>query len=361
MATISENSGSNVEIEKRLGRIEQQLEGVAAMAALQPNGPFGYQAQPGTDEIDLRKLWNVVWRGKWVIIALAFVFAVASVLYALSLPNIYRSEAMLAPANENSGGGLAGLAGQFGGLASLAGVNLGSGGSDKTTLALEVLKSREFISKFIQKHDLLVPLMAAEGWNRNEDELLIDSDIYDTVHGRWVRESKPPRLSQPSLQESYKEFVKRLSVTQDKTSSFVKISVEYYSPKLSKQWVDNLVEDINLEIKARDVAEAKKSIHYLTGQLVKTSVADMKAVFYQLIEEQSKTVMFAEVRDEYVFKTIDRAVQAEENSRPKRGVIVVLMTILGFMLGLSLVVVLHVLRSGAGSASTVCAGNVSSL
>ena len=57
------------------------------------------------------------------------------------------------------------------GLASLAGVNLSGGGSDKTALAIEVLKSREFISKYIDKHRILVSLMAAKGWDRSNFEV----------------------------------------------------------------------------------------------------------------------------------------------------------------------------------------------
>ena len=75
------------------------------------------------DEIDLRELFAVIWQGKWLIIAITALFAVASVVYAISQPNIYKSEALLAPAEQEGGGGLSALAGQFGGLASLAGVN----------------------------------------------------------------------------------------------------------------------------------------------------------------------------------------------------------------------------------------------
>ena len=90
------------------------------------------------DEIDLRELFTVIWQGKLIVIALTILFAVASVFYAISLPNVYKSEALLAPAEAQQQGGLGALAGQFGGLASLAGVNLGAGGGvDKTQLALE--------------------------------------------------------------------------------------------------------------------------------------------------------------------------------------------------------------------------------
>ena len=78
------------------------------------------------DEIDLRELFTVIWQGKLIVIALTILFAVASVFYAISLPNVYKSEALLAPAEAQQQGGLGALAGQFGGLASLAGVNLGA-------------------------------------------------------------------------------------------------------------------------------------------------------------------------------------------------------------------------------------------
>lgn len=80
------------------------------------------------DEIDLRELFAALWRGKWWIVASTLVGVVIAVIFALSLPNIYRSEALLAPSTEQQGGGLAAMAAQFGGLASLAGVNLSGGG-----------------------------------------------------------------------------------------------------------------------------------------------------------------------------------------------------------------------------------------
>ncbi len=71
--------------------------------------------QPIDDEIDLRELLGALWKGKWIIIATTFVFAAGAVLYALSLPNIYKSDALLAPAESSNGGGLSKMAGQLGG------------------------------------------------------------------------------------------------------------------------------------------------------------------------------------------------------------------------------------------------------
>ena len=317
-----------MQIEEKLEKIEKQLELMSV-----PRGPYygaQYVGEVG-DEIDLRELWNVLWNGKWLIMAVTFVFAIASVLYALSLPNIYKSEVLLAPAEENSGGGLAGKMGQLGGLASLAGVNLDGGGADKTTLVLEILKSKQFLMYFIEKHDLLVPVMAAKGWDRSSNSLILDSNDYNAKQQKWVRKSAPPFLAKPSLLEAYEKLSKLLTVFQDKKTKFVKVSIEFYSPKLAKEWVELLVEDVNHVFKKRELDEAKRSINYLSSQLDKTSVVGMQSVFYELIEEQTKTIMFAEVRDEYAFKTIDGAVVPEKKAAPKRGVVCFLGVFLGGM------------------------------
>ncbi|MEO3865735.1 Wzz/FepE/Etk N-terminal domain-containing protein [Rheinheimera fenheensis] len=288
------------------------------------------------DEIDLRELFAAIWQGKWIIIAVTLVFAVASVFYALSLPNIYKSEVLLAPVAEESG---LKIPGQLGGLAALAGVNLGSGGGDKTGLALEILKSREFLGRFIERHDLFIPIMAAEGWSRANNSLVLDADIYDNATKQWVRDVKPPFQPKPSLLEAHEAMLELLSTSQDKETGMVKLAVQHYSPYLAQQWVSLLVTAINDEMRQRDLSEAQNSINYLTAQLDKTNIADVRAMLFSLIEEQTKTVMLANVRDEYVFKTVDPAVVAEKKAKPARALICILGVMLGGMLSVLIVLI----------------------
>ncbi|QSX32693.1 LPS O-antigen length regulator [Shewanella avicenniae] len=298
------------------------------------------------DEIDLRELFDVIWQGKWLIIITTFIAAVISVCVALYLPNIYRSEATLAPAAEAQGGGLSALASQFGGLASLAGVNLGGGNkADKSQLALEVLKSRRFIGIFIEKHQILPDLMADKKWDSANNQVVYDPEIYDATSQTWVRNVKPPRQPKPSLQEAYLAFQKLITVTNDAKTSMVTIAVEHKSPYITKQWVDWLVEDINSEMKTRDVEEATKSTEYLNHQIQQTNVADIRSVLFNLIEEQAKTIMFANVRQEYIFKTIDPAVVPELKAKPKRALIVVLGVVLGGIFSVFFILVRHFFKS----------------
>ena len=100
------------------------------------NSPSDY-----SDEIDLRELLAVLWLGKTTILSIVFLSGLMSVLVALFLPNKYTSEALLAPRVDGGAGGmLSQMASQFGGLASLAGVNLGGlGDQGASVVAIEML------------------------------------------------------------------------------------------------------------------------------------------------------------------------------------------------------------------------------
>lgn len=288
----------------------------------------------GDDEIDLLELWNALLVRKFLILFLFILGVVVSIGIALWLPNIYTSTATLVPSEEQKGGGLSALASQFGGLASLAGVNIGGGATnDKASVAIEIANSRQFRVRFVHEHHLEVALMASNGVNKKTGELKIDSNIYDVQQQKWVRHVSEGKSAVPTDWELFKVINKLITITQDKKSGFVTVSVDFYSPQLAKQWTDWFIADLNQYMKNRDQVEAKRNIAYLKQQLEKTSVADMQTVFYQLIEEQTKTLMLSEVNPEYVFKTLDPAVVAEEKTKPKRALIVILGGILGGMFG----------------------------
>ena len=285
--------------------------------------------------LSMTQMMGVLWKGKFLIIGVCAFFSVISVAIALYLPNIYRSEVILTPAKQDSAMG--GLSGDLGGLASLAGVNLGGGADDKSQLALRVLTSRSFLSEFVIKHQILPNLMAVDEWNPIKNKLHYNPDIYDVTSNQWLREAKFPRKSEPSTQEAYDVLLDIISITTDKSSGLITLSVDHLSPFVSKQWADWLVEGINDEMRKRDLNEALKTIEYLKDKLKQTQIAEMQTILFQLIEEQTKTIMLAEVLDEYVFKTVDGAIVPELKNSPKRALICVLGTILGFIFSLFIV------------------------
>ena len=99
--------------------------------------------------------FGILLEGKVKIIAITVVFAVASVIYALSMPDQYKATALLAPANSD-GGGISNALAEMGGLASLAGISLGGGETSDSQIAQEIMQSWGYIEGFIAENDIAV-------------------------------------------------------------------------------------------------------------------------------------------------------------------------------------------------------------
>ena len=296
------------------------------------------------DEIDLRELFAVLWAGKNKILAITAVFALVSVIYALSVPNQYKATALLAPAQSESGG-LSGALGQLGGLASLAGVSIGGGDSSEAQVALEIMQSWNFIESFIADNNLSVEVYAAEGWSRSSNQLELDDGVYDISSKTWlVKNNQSGEIGPPSSWALFEEFSEKLSVSEDKKTGLVSVSIEYYSPQIAKDWLDLYVQAINKHMQVRQIAKVTNNINYLQAQIQKTTIAEMQEVFYTIIEEQIKSKMLAEASPDYAFLAVSPSMVPEEKSQPKRALICILGTLLGGMLSVLWVLVMHYAR-----------------
>ena len=301
------------------------------------------------DEIDLFELFQNLWEDKWLIGAITSFAALVSVVVALWLPNIYQASALLRP--QSSEGGMGGVARQYGGLASLAGISLSSGdGQSKSRLALEVLKSKKFAYDFATRHDLLPALFAADAWDWSSQSLSFDSTIYDPVAGGWVREVPAPRTAAPSPEEVHALWNETISVSEEKDSGFVTLSIKHRSPVYAKEWLDLLVVDINEALRAQDLAESERAVAYLEGQLKQTNVAEIRELLAGLLRSHMESRMMATVEPNYAFSVIDPPTVPELKSEPKRALICVLGTLLGGLLGVASSLVRRALRNrGAGA------------
>ncbi len=296
------------------------------------------------DEVFLREVFSIIWDGKFKIIALTSIFAVASVFYALSIPNQYKATALLAPA-QSSVGGISSASSQMGGLAALAGISVGGGNTSEAEIAQRIMQSWSFIEDFINNNDLSAQVFAVNGWNKDLDELQIDDGLYDVVNKQWVLEDDNGQVGPPNSWDMFKKFSKRLEVSEIKKSNLLSVSIEFYSPFIAKKWVDMYVAAINLHMQNRQVIKTTKNIDYLEAQIQKTSIAEMRKVFYSIMEEQTKNKMLAEATPEYAFVVVSPTMVPEEKSQPARASICILITLLGGMVSCLLILVLHRFRN----------------
>ncbi len=270
--------------------------------------------------MDIFDLWDVLWDGKWLIIASGVLLTLLSIAYALLATPVYTARVVMVPAESaNGAGGLGALASQFGGLASLAGIELGgSGGSTDT--AIEMMKSFAFTASFVEEQGIR-PVLFASQW--------------DAEAGRWKSEDP---TAVPTLQDAVRIFDGEVRhISQDKASGSTALSMSWKDRDLAAQWANAMVVKLNRTMREHDVSEAERAILYLQQRIAETSNVDMRKTLYRLIETQMQTVMLASVRDEYVFRVVDPAYAPEMRSRPKRSLVVILGGMLGGTIGLMLV------------------------
>jgi uncharacterized protein involved in exopolysaccharide biosynthesis len=286
--------------------------------AVPPGYPPPWAYYPPEEEIDLREYWRLMVDNRKLIGIITGACTVLALVAAFVMTPIYRAETLLAPVSDEKTSGLSALAGQFGDIASLVGVNLGSGSSVDESIA--TLKSRELGTAFMKEHGL---------------KRILFADRWDPAKKTWATRWWSPGTDSrgPTDWEAYSIFDSIRSVDVDSKTNLVTLSIEWKNPALAAEWANDLVKQVNEMRRQEAVNDAEKNIHYLQEQLAKTGSVEVQQAIYRLIEAQTKNKMLASTREEYAFKVIDPAVAPERKVKPKRSVIVIVGAIAGMALG----------------------------
>tara|TARA_B110000003_G_scaffold167826_1_gene167825 strand:- start:1935 stop:2885 length:951 start_codon:yes stop_codon:yes gene_type:complete len=288
------------------------------------------------NEIDFTELFSILWINKKFIVIFTTFAAVTSVFYSLSLTNIYNVQTLLTPTTSSGSN----LISQYSGLASMAGVNLPNDGRDnKLDVALNLIKSKKLIDRLSAYESFLPDLIAAKSWNMQTNSVTYDQALYDNKNNKWVRKVSLPFKQIPSSQESLQIFSALVSISQDKKTQLVTLNVDHLSPVVAYQWSLWIIKEINDILANMEISNSEASIDYLNNQIKITPYSELRTMFYQLIQEKTKSMMLAEVNPEYVLTTIDPPVIPEVKSKPHRALICISGTLLGAMLSLLIILV----------------------
>lgn len=264
------------------------------------------------DTIDLIALWRMLWRRRVLVAIFAAATGAVAVVYALVSTPIYRAESVVTPLADSGFGDAASVLGRFGGLASLAGIDLGNRGVAAQE-AHAVLQSRRLVEEFIRRNGLV-------------DEIL------------------PPGGETSGLWHAVQRFRNTVvDVNMDEQDGTTTVSVEWKDPALAARWANGLVALANELMRAKAIADSTRNIAYLQKQIETTNVVEMQRVMYDLIENETKTLMLANARADFAFRVVDPAVTPEARVRPKRKLIVVTGVAVGLILGVLVAVGLDTL------------------
>ena len=135
-------------------------------------------------ELDFIEFFYALSNKKFFIISITTTFAITSIVFALLLPNIYTSRAILMP--EDSEGEMGGMLAQYSGMANLAGISLPSEPRSLSGEAIERIKSFDFFVNHFLPSIALEDLIALKEWDASSNKLIY-KDIFDQDLNVWKR------------------------------------------------------------------------------------------------------------------------------------------------------------------------------
>jgi uncharacterized protein involved in exopolysaccharide biosynthesis len=265
------------------------------------------------DEIDLLELIRTLLQAWKTIVSITILCTGLAFANALHAPEVFKAETLLVPASEEKLGESSTLS-QFGGLAAMAGISTPSNSNVEQVVA--TLNSRKFLRTYINQNKLL-PVLFDEIWDADKQAWMV-----------------PSVENEPTEQKAIASFKSCLSVDEDKKSGLITLSISWKDPQVAAQWANDLVKQLNEQLREQAIADSKKRVGYLEQELAKTTLQDMRAVLYNLLESEKQKAMLANVNEDFALEVIDPAVAPETRVKPKRKLIVALGGICGGFLGI---------------------------
>jgi uncharacterized protein involved in exopolysaccharide biosynthesis len=201
----------------------------------------------------------------------------------------YEAELVARPRGSNRGALLNSLGGQLGELGMLAGLGASDGG--ERAEAIQMLQSRILAREFIQANNLIGVLLASpsEGnrhrWKLADPPTLNDAVIYFDRHVR--------------------------DVIEDRRTGLITVRISWTDPMRAAEWANEIVRLANEQLRKRAVVRAQSAVDYLKREAQATASVEVQQALYHLMEDQYKTLLLANVSEDYAFSVIDPAVPSD--------------------------------------------------
>jgi len=294
--------------------------------------------------IDIFKIIEILKNKKYFIILMTLIGTTLGFVSSINSSNIYTSKAVVVASSQSESSN---AKSQLSGFASLAGVSLASGETNKTDNAIEIMKSLKFFENYIYKNNFFYPLMAAEDWDKETDTLIIDDKIFNQNTNKWVSKSENNIDGRPSSQEAHLVFLNNLTISKRKGTSIIEISIKHFSPNTAKTFLDQLIKDINEMIREGDIQDSRRQLKFLEEEIAKTQLSEIKYQLSSLVQSQVQTIMLANKNPEYVFKVLSGPISPEIKSGPQRVMVIILSFLLSIILSMIIVVAQFIIKNAS--------------
>lgn len=340
------------------------------------------------DEIDLLALAKTVWNQRKRIISIVSFFIAIGLVIALLSPKEFTASSTFVPqtADSNKSGG------SLGGLASLAGINLGSmgGGSEIPPSLYPKIVSSVTFRKALLDAPLQVEGIEAKLTYRAYFEEIHNPGLLGQIKQytlglpglilkslRGSSEDAVVQTEQGLIRVSEEEFEhfkrldNQLSVSPNEKEGFVSLSFVLPEPVMAAQMAQFAQELLQQEVIAYKISNAREQLRFteeryeekkqefgeiqtrlanfrdrnqnIASATVQNQLQRLEAEYnfafniYTELAKQLEQARLQVAKDTPIFSVIQPVTIPNEKSAPKRPLILVIFTVLGFILGLGYV------------------------
>jgi len=338
------------------------------------------------DEIDLVDLAKTIWAGRRFIAKVTGVFMLLGLLIAFTSKVEYEASCKLLPESQE---GMSPDLGGLGGLAGLAGINLDLGGSGVLTPELypEIVNSLPFQLKILNDsiyfEKLGIKTTALHYFEEIDNPSLfgyiakytiglpglIKKAIVGTEEKREQQTGEFIRLSKEEW-KLIEKFKDRISVDIDTKSGIISVSIEMPDPMAAAELTDKIVKLLTKEITAYKIEKVRNNLTFVQSSFddaksefekaqtrlarstdrnrnVSSAIAEIEIkrleneynVAFEIYKGLASQVEQAKIKlkeETPVFTVLEPVRVPEDKSRPRRGLILILFTVIGFFFGIAI-------------------------
>ncbi len=296
-------------------------------------------------DMDFFTLTKMMWTNKKEILIFSIVSSITVLLLSFTFSDKYTSSAVFSVNNNGPESMISNSLREYGGVASMIGLNLPSGGQNKEDFAFQLLNSKEILKNLVEYDGVRENIFAAKSYDKEEGKIIYDESLYNVEQKKWVRKPPKGRNIVPSYIEIMDEKIsKNLNLQQDVKTGFISIRYEHLSPKFAYDFINLLVAEVNNYAQKSDLASSDLALEYLQEELKKTDNSNVTNTLNNLIESHMNIKVIATTEEKYLLKTIDPPYIPEVRSFPNRKNLAIIAFIVGFIFSSTFFIVISFLR-----------------
>ena len=289
------------------------------------------------NEIDLKELFSLFWKGKIYIIFFTFLAVFFASLYLHSAERKYTVEYRLKPVSEpKNRPSLSGL----GGFASIVGLGLPASTNNDYKIYKELITSEE-VSEIIFENKALVKNIFGSEWNeslnkyskplKNEIQTL-SSNVKKLLTGNEDLEYMPPNPRRLAIIIS-----KNIQIKEDKETGFLKFISQSSQPELILSLIIEATKASDNIMRQRYINFSNEPLAFYKEKIRTALSREHREALAALISKEEQKLMFASrgkyfTAEPYIEPTISLYPTA-----PKPKLVLLLSLVLGFFIGLLII------------------------